>query len=314
MVTVSIYFLVGLVLVLKSADWLVDGATAIARRLGISNLVIGLTLVAFGTSAPEMAVTLLSNARDASNIAIGNILGSNIANILLILGISALITPLLLRRETIWQQVPLGLTGVILVGVLANSGGSLSVGDGLILLAIFTAFIYRVFTQARSGVNGFAISHLPSDSSATKSVMFVIIGLVGLVFGGQLVVDHAITLAELLGVSRSLIALTLIAVGTSLPELATSVVAAYKKNADIAVGNIVGSNIFNIFWILGLSAALKPIPFAGENNFDLSVATLASALLFVFMFIGKRHILERWQGGFFLVSYVVYVATLIYNG
>jgi len=316
----TIFFIVGLLLVVKGADFLVDGASALARKLHISELVIGLTIVAFGTSMPELTVNIFASVSGATEIAIGNILGSNIANILLILGISALIYPLVVTSGTIWKEIPLSLLAAVIVGLMANDifidGGSSSALtriDGFILISFFLIFLYYTFSIARVAT-GNESSAQAKPRTTTTAVVFIMVGLGLLILGGKLVVDGAIQLATALGVSSTLIGLTVVAVGTSLPELATSAVAAYRKNADIAVGNVVGSNIFNIFWILGLSAVINPLPFQPASNFDLGVGVLASLVLFACMFFGKRHILERWQGAVLLGGYVLYTAVLVIRG
>ena len=316
----TIFFIVGLLLVVKGADFLVDGASALARKLHISELVIGLTIVAFGASMPELTVNIFASVSGATEIAIGNILGSNIANILLILGISALIYPLVVTSGTIWKEIPLSLLAAVIVGLMANDifidGGSSSALtriDGFILISFFLIFLYYTFSIARVAT-GNESSAQAKPRTMTTAVVFIMVGLGLLILGGKLVVDGAIQLATVLGVSSTLIGLTVVAVGTSLPELATSAVAAYRKNADIAVGNVVGSNIFNIFWILGLSAVINPLPFQPSSNFDLGVGVLASLILFTCMFFGKRHILERWQGVVLLGGYILYIAVLVIRG
>lgn len=311
-------FILGFVLLIKGADWLVSGASSLASKLGISALVIGLTIVAFGTSAPELTVNLLASFNGNTDIAIGNILGSNIANILLILGVSAIIYPLAVQKSTVWREIPFALLAVIVVGFMANdvffdgaSESMLSKIDGLILMSFFTVFLYYIFSIAKSGVSDDQEIVVFSN---TKSVAMIVGGLVGLVVGGKWIVDGAILFATQLGVSEALIGLTIVAVGTSLPELATSAVAAYKKNVDIAVGNIVGSNIFNIFWILGISATISPLPFSAELGTDVWVTIGATVLLFLSLFVGKRHVVERWQGAAFIAIYVLYVLFLITRG
>lgn len=308
---------IGFILLIKGANFLVDGASSIAKRLGISALVIGLTIVAFGTSAPELIVNIFASITGNTDIAIGNILGSNIANILLILGISAVIFPLAVKRGTVWKEIPLSLLAVMVTALMANDtffdGGSFS-GltriDGFVLIAFFIIFLYYTFGISRAQTAD-AIETPIHQYSMLRACLMIGLGLVGLTVGGKLIVNAAVALATGLGVSEALIGLTIVAVGTSLPELATSAVAAYKKDVDIAVGNIVGSNIFNIFWVLGVSAVINPLPFSSLLMRDVFVTIIATTLLFAFMFIGKRHILERWQGAGFIVLYVGYVVLLI---
>ncbi len=314
---VYILLIIGFILLIKGADLLVEGASTIARRLKISELAIGLTVVAFGTSTPELSVNIVASVQGNADIAIGNIVGSNIANVLLILGVASVIYPLTVSEGTVWKEIPLCLLAAIMLFVLANDqliDGSrvsyLSRIDGLVLLAFFIIFIYYTFSIA-TRIEGMA-EHLPAELySWPKSVLFIVLGLVGLTLGGKWIVDGAVGIATKLGMSESLVGLTIVAVGTSLPELATSAVAAYKRNTDIAVGNVVGSNIFNIFFILGISSVIKPLPFQIKNNADISVVILSSLLLFLFMFTGKIRSLDRWEGFTFLFGYAAFITYLI---
>ena len=295
---------------------MVEGSASIAKKLNISSIVIGLTIVAFGTSAPELIVNIFASVQGNTEIAIGNILGSNIVNILLILGISAIIYPLATKENTVWKEIPLSLLAAILVGVMVNDllidGGTFS-GltriDGIVFIAFFIIFLY--YTFGISKVSGENTDLEIKDMSYMKSSLYIVGGLLGLVIGGKWIVDGAIKIAEGFNVSQSLIGLTVVAIGTSLPELATSAVAAYKKQSDIAIGNVVGSNIFNIFWILGLSAVINPLPFSKDSAIDIIMTILASLILFLIMFIGKKHTVERWQGVIMILIYIGYVAYLI---
>lgn len=314
-----ILLLVGFILLIKGADFLVEGASSIAKRFGISALVIGLTIVAFGTSAPELIVSVFASIQGNTDIAIGNILGSNIANILLILGISAVIYPLSVTKGTAWKEIPLSLLAIIVVAIMANdkfidgaSNSILTRIDGLVLISFFMIFLYYTFGISKAnGTNQENSDNTIKDRSKLKSVGMILLGLVGLTIGGKLIVDAAVSIAQSLGASQTIIGLTIVAVGTSLPELATSAVAAYRKNSDIAVGNIVGSNIFNIFWILGLSAIMNPLPFSDALIRDVAMTVVATLLLFGFLFVGKRHTIERWQGLSFILLYIFYVVLLI---
>ena len=309
-------FVIGFFILIKGAGLLVDGASAIADKFKISPLVIGLTIVAFGTSAPELAVNIFASAAGSSEIAIGNIIGSNIANILLILGVSALIYPLTSKKNTVWKEIPLCLLAAVVVGLMANdflidgaSFSGLSRIDGLVLLSFFIIFIYYSFGIAKQ-------QESPDDCeiknlNLVKSIFYIVIGLIGLVVGGNWIVSGAIKLASGFGISESLIGLTVVAIGTSLPELATSAIAAYKKQTDIAIGNVVGSNIFNIFWILGISSVIRPLPFNPANNIDFLIMIIATVILFIIMFIGKKRIIERWQGIAMISIYVAYTLFLI---
>jgi cation:H+ antiporter len=313
----TILLVVGFVLLIKGADFLVDGASSIARRLKVSDLVIGLTVVAFGTSTPEFFVNIIASLRGDTGIAIGNILGSNIANILLILGISSILFPLSVTKGTVWKEIPLSLLAAFLLGVLANDQwidktgfSALTRIDGLVLISFFIIFLYYSLSIAKR-IEGMS-EHVPSkEYGFFKSSLLIITGLVGLALGGKWIVEGAVYIASDLGVSQSFMGVTVVAVGTSLPELATSAMAAHKKNAEIAVGNVVGSNIFNIFWVLGLSSLIKPIPFQTRNNLDVGVVVLASLLLFVTMFTGKKRLLDKWEGMVFVLLYISYIAFLI---
>jgi cation:H+ antiporter len=306
--------IVGFAVIIKSADFLVDGSSSIARRFRVSELVIGLTVVAFGTSTPELFVNVVASLKGNSEIAIGNILGSNIANILLILGISSIICPLSVTKGTVWKEIPFSLLAAIVLGLMANdqfinkNGISLLTRiDGLVLLCFFIIFLYYSFSIAKE-IEGIE-THVPSRGHGlAKSVLLVVSGLAGLCFGGDWIVQGAVSLAVKLGISQSVVGLTIVAIGTSLPELATSAVAAHKRKPDIAVGNVVGSNIFNIFFVLGVSAVIKPIPFNSRSNIDIGVVILASLLLFTFMFTGQKRSIDRWEGIVSLMLYGAYLA------
>jgi len=314
-----ILLVIGFILLIKGAGLLVDGASSVGRKLNISDLVIGLTIVAFGTSTPELFVNIFASIKGNADIAIGNVLGSNIANIFLILGVSAIIFPLAVGKGTVWKEIPLSLLAALLLGVMANDRlidkseiSALTRIDGLVFLAFFIIFMYYSFGIAKriEGID----NHVPQKQyGLLKSVLLIITGLVGLGVGGNWIVGAAVHIASRLGVSQSLIGLTIVAVGTSLPELATSAVAAYKKNAEIAVGNIIGSNIFNIFFVLGLSAIIKPLPFNPGSNIDIGVVILASLLLFLWMFTGKKRSLDRWEAVVFLILYSGYIIFLVYK-
>ena len=311
-----ILFVIGFVLLISGANILVEGSASIAKKLNISSIVIGLTIVAFGTSAPEFIVNIFASVQGNTEIAIGNIMGSNIANILLILGVSSIIYPLATKENTVWKEIPLSLLAAILLGVMVNDtlidGGTFS-GltriDGIVFLAFFIIFLY--YTFGISKVSGENTDLEIKEMSYMKSSLYVAGGLLGLVFGGKWIVDGAIKIAEGFNVSQSLIGLTVVAIGTSLPELATSAVAAYKKQSDIAIGNVVGSNILNIFWILGFSSVINPLPFSKDSAIDIIMTIVSSLILFLIMFVGKKHTVERWQGVIMIIIYIGYVAYLI---
>lgn len=312
-----VLLVIGFVLLIKGADFLVDGASSIARRLRVSDLVIGLTVVAFGTSTPELFVNIIASIKGSTDLAIGNILGSNIANVLLILGISSVIYPLTVTKGTVWREIPFSLLAALVLGVVANdrlidrSGSSaLTRIDGLIFLSFFVIFIYYSSTIAKR-IEGME-EHVPAkEYGSVRSLLLVIIGLICLTVGGKWIVDGAVHMALKFGMSQSLVGLTIVAVGTSLPELATSAVAAYKRNVEIAVGNVVGSNIFNIFFVLAVSSIVKPLPFQTIANRDIGVVILADILLFASMFTGRKRLLDRWEGYVFLILYAGYISALI---
>ncbi len=313
-------FAAGFVLLIKGASLLVDGASSIARWFKVSDLVIGLTVVAFGTSCPELFVNLVSSVKGSSELAFGNVLGSNIANILLILGVASVIRPLDVTSGTVWKEIPFGTAGVLLLGVLANdlffAGNGpkmLSRADGLILLAGFVVFLAYSFSIA-GRIEGLDEHVASKERSVSMSLLMVALGLTGLTLGGKWIVDGAVKMALQFGLSESLVGLTLVAVGTSLPELATSAVAARRGNVEIAVGNVVGSNIFNIYFVLGISAAIRPLPFLDSSNFDLLAVIVASSILFLTMFTGRRRSIDRWEGVVLLLLYACYTAFIIYRG
>lgn len=320
----SILFLVGGIgVIIISANWLVDGASVIAKKLGISDIVVGLTVVAFGTSAPELTVNIFSAIKGSTDIAIGNILGSNIGNILLILGISSIIYPIEILSNTKWKEIPFSLLAVVVVGIVSNdiiiddstTGNFISRIDGLVLLSFMIIFLVYTFEMVRRQSTEISIpvdlyqtaEENSKQPSMIKATFYIALGLIGLFFGGKYLVEGAITIAKLFGMSEKVIGLTIIAVGTSVPELATSVVAAFKKKADIAVGNIVGSNIFNVFFVLGTTALIKPLPFNSSINFDILVALIASVLLFVTTITFHRKKIDRMEGVLFLSLYIVYI-------
>ena len=312
-------FILGFVVLITGANMLIDGSASIARKLSISNIAIGLTVVAFGTSAPEFIVSFFATLKGNTDLAIGNILGSNIANILLVLGISAIIYPIAVQRNTVLKEIPFSLLAVLLLGVTANdilfdreATSVISRIDGLVFLLFLVIFITYTFGISKLKENGEDANEV-KNYGYFKSAAFILIGLVFLVLGGKWIVDGAVKIAELFNVSQSLIGLTVIAVGTSLPELATSVVAAFKKQTDIAIGNIVGSNVLNILWILGFNAVIRPLPLNPASNIDILMTIFASLILFISMYISKKHVIERWQGIVMVVFYLSYVGFLVIN-
>ncbi len=313
------FLLIGFIPLVYGADFLVDGASSIAKRYNIPNIVIGLTIVAFGTSAPELVVNVFASISGNPDITLGNIVGSNIFNVLAILGVSAIIFPLTVQTGTTWIEIPLSLMAALVLFLIANdamidnaSSSLITRIDGMVLLLFFIIFMAYNYNVMKNGGadNTIAVREL----SGIKSVLFVLLGFALLIVGGKVIVTFGVRFARDMNIPERIIGLTIVSIGTSLPELATSAVAAWKKNADIAIGNVVGSNIFNIFFIMGISAFIHPIPVSRRSNMDLTVNILAGLLLFMFIFIGKKKILERWQGIAFLSGYVAYVTALILLG
>lgn len=308
----TLLLLGGLAVLIKSADLLVSGASSIAGRLGISAFVIGLTVVSFGTSLPEMLVTLVSGLRHNPDLAIANVLGSNVANALLVLGIAAMIRPLPVQDSTVVSEIPFSLTAALLVGFLANAAifthsAELSISrlDGAILLfffALFMLYVYKISREtAHLAVDG------PKSMTTGRSALYIALGVAGLYLGGGWVVDGATGIARSLNVSDAVIGLTIVAIGTSSPEIFASAVAAYRNQTDIAVANVVGSNIFNILWVLGLTSSLVELPFEAVNNTDLVMVISSSALIILALVISRNNSILRSHGVLFIVLYAGYL-------
>lgn len=310
-------FAVGLAVLIGGAHFLVTGATSLARRMSVPEIVIGLTVVAFGTSTPELVVNIYSSLGGYHDVVFGNVIGSNIFNILVILGISGLIFPLSVQRNTVWKEIPFSLLAVLLLFVLVNDrlifGSSTSIlsgVDGSLLLAVFVVFILYVFLITRvKTTDTFAVRMYP----LSKTVLLVLVGFAALFVGGKLVVESTMLIARQLDVSEKLITLTIVAWGTSLPELATSAVAAYKKRCDIAVGNIIGSNIFNVYCILGVGAVIRGSRYDPVLDVDLAVLIFVTLLLFFTMFTGKKRRLDRWESLLFVIGYGAYMIFLLHR-
>jgi cation:H+ antiporter len=308
--------LAGLVLLIKSADFLVIGASSIAARLGISSLVIGLTIVSFGTSLPEMLVTMVSGLRHNADLAIANVIGSNIANVLLVLGVAAIVRPLPVHDSTVVSEIPFSLTAALLVGFLANaalfsSSHELSISrlDGGMLLFFFLMFMLYVYKISREKAAG--AKEASPEVGTLRAAVYIVAGAVGLYFGGGWVVDSAIGIAQWLGVDDALIGLTIVAVGTSSPELVASAVAAYRNQSDIAVGNIVGSNIFNLLWVLGLTASIVELPFEVISNTDLVMVIASSSLIIIALAISRNNTIMRSHGFLFVSLYAGYLVYVV---
>jgi len=318
-----ILFVLGFVFLVQGATILVDGSAAIAKRFHISNLIIGLTIVAFGTSAPELIVSAMAAFKGNSDIAMGNIIGSNISNTLLILGVAALIYPLIVKKTIVHRQIPFSLFAVFLVGILVNdflfSGADtnfLSRIDGLILIFFFTIFIYYTFSSNKNK-EGLVESISPSEikeHNVALSIVMIVGGLIGLFLGGRWIVNGAVEIATWFGLSQALVGLTIVAVGTSLPELAASAIAAYRKQTDIAIGNVVGSNVFNLLWVLGLGSIIRPISYNPILNVDIILLFAITVLLLLLIYIGRKNILGRVEGGVLLTLYISYIVFLVWRG
>lgn len=313
----TIFLIGGLVLILLGANGLTDGAAAVAKRFNISDLVIGLTIVAFGTSAPELVISIMAALGGSADMAIGNVMGSNAFNVLMIIGVTAMVLPIKVGEGILSKEIPLVILASFVLAVCANDilldGGSSNVIsriDGLVLLGFFLIFMRYTFAIARNGgdeAEGEKIKEMP----IWKSALFILGGLAGLVYGGQLFVDGASGIASSLGVSESIIGLTIVAGGTSLPELATSVTAALKKNSGIAIGNVIGSNLFNVFFVLGCSATISPLPMGGINNVDMAVLIGSAILFWLVGWFFKKRTITRVEGALLVICYVAYTAYLI---
>lgn len=301
----------GLYLLVKGASWFVEGSSSLATHFRVSPLVIGLTVVAFGTSLPELVVNLMASFYGTSSLAVGNIMGSNIANTLLILGGTACITPLVLKRTTVWREIPLAILSAVLLFMMGNDG--LFVGradsvldriDGMVLICFFFVYLYYTFAISRRDI---PVSKF-QKVSLSKSFGYIVFGLAMLYFGGEWTVNGAVGIASFMGWSDTIIGLTVVGIGTSLPEFATTYLAAKRGHADLAIGNAIGSNIFNVFWVLGMSAIIRPLPFSLENGLDAFFAVAAALLLFLVMFLGKKHTLSRVEGVIFVLIFIGYMA------
>ena len=312
-----IFLIGGLALILLGANGLTDGAAAVAKRFHISDLVIGLTIVAFGTSAPELVISAMAALGGSAEMAIGNVVGSNVFNVLMIIGVTALVMPIKVGQGTLSKEIPLVVLASFALAFMGNDvwldGGNANIIsriDGLVLLAFFLVFLRYTFAIAHNGgdeAEGEKIKEMP----IWKSALFILGGLAGLVYGGQLFVDGASGIASSLGVSESIIGLTIVAGGTSLPELATSVTAALKKNPGIAIGNVIGSNLFNVFFVLGCSATISPLPMGGINNVDMAVLIGSAILFWLVGWFFKKRTITRVEGALLVICYVAYTAFLI---
>lgn len=313
MILALILIIIGFVALIYGANWLVNGASSLAKKYNVSDLVIGLTIVAFGTSAPELVVNSVASSNGFSEIVLGNIVGSNNFNLFIILGIASIIYPIAVQRSTLRQEIPISLFAVVIFLALANdflldSTTEISRWDALFMLVLFGVFIYFIFKQMKTEKPE-EFSYMPKSNTAIFAL--ILFGFTGLVVGGKLVVDNAILVATEMGVSQKIIGLTIIAAGTSLPELVTSVVAAFKKNSDIAIGNVIGSNIFNILFVIPVSSLIRPIIYTPNFNTDFWILIGGTIFLIGAIWIGKSKKVERWHGLVLICFYLSYTGYLI---
>ena len=301
-----VLIIAGVAMVLYGADRLTEGASALARRMNVSEIIIGLTIVAAGTSAPELFVSLVSALKGTPDMAIGNVVGSNTMNAMLIVGCAAVVAPMSISRNTVRKDIPFAVAASVLLPLLAIDSAIGRI-DGIILLAGFAAFMYYTLSQAKAGETA------PSDETKMQnpwlSVFFVVLGLALLVIGSNIFVDSASRVAYALGLSEAVVGLTIVAGGTSLPELATSVVAARKGQSAIAIGNVIGSNVFNILMILGLTATISPMQIQGITHIDLLM--MLGSIVMVWLFSRTKYTVERWEGALLAVVYIAYVCWLL---
>ena len=310
-----VLIILGFIGLIKGADWLVDGASAIAKRFGISDLVIGLTVVAFGTSMPEFVVNMISVAHGSTDLAITNILGSNIINTFVILGLTAAIYPIATQPRTRNFDIPMSIVAggivvacIFLRPLITGQNRGIDYIGGIVLLLIFAYFLYNTFRHAKDHPEEPNVEEVQIKKiSPVKSVFLMLSGLGGLVIGGEFIVDSAVNIATRLGVSEAIIGLTIVALGTSLPELATSVIAAYKHNADIAIGNVFGSNIFNVFFVLGISAVVNPLPAYSGIEIDACIAALGGIITWLVIKANHDRKVTRWGGIILLLVYSSYL-------
>ena len=303
-------------MLIKGADILVDGSSAIAKKMRISEIIIGLTIVSIGTSMPELFVSTSSALQGLSDISIGNVIGSNICNLLLILGLSAIINPVKFQKETIKIENPMSIILTLIFFAICNINQDVSRIEGCILIALFIGFLIYTIIMAKKSKDEVILQLALEESkkiSVFKNVLLIILGVAVLKVGGDLVVENAKLVATALNVSEKIIGLTIVAIGTSLPELVTSVTAAVKGDSDIAIGNIIGSNIFNMLLIVGLSAVIHPITYNITYNFQMMILFVAMILMLIFPFIKPKEVMSRWNGTIFVLLYIFYTIILFFE-
>ena len=306
--------IIGFVLLIVGADLLVDGASGIAKKFHIPEIIIGLTIVSIGTSMPELFVSITSALEGHSDMAIGNVIGSNLSNLLLILGLSTMIKPVVFQKETRLYEIPMCLASTLILMVFCNTNAKISRGESAVLLVLFCMFIvYTIFMAKKESQKNIVEIDVKEEkkNSTLKDIVFIILGIVGLKIGGDLAVNNAVKVANYFNLSEKLISLTILAIGTSLPELVTSVTAAVKGNSDIAIGNIIGSNIFNILLIIGVSSMIHPITYNLSYNFDISILVISTIILAIFPFIPPKDKMSRANGVIYFLMYLMYLGFLI---
>lgn len=306
-----ILIIVGFALLIVGADFLVDGASGIAKKFHIPEIIIGLTIVSIGTSMPELFVSITSAIDGYSDMALGNVIGSNLCNLLLILGLSSLIKPVDFQEETRKYEIPMCLLFTIILMIFSNTSGGISRIEAVILLVLFVLFIaYTIYMGKKKSKEDSKVVEEKNKNKTIKNIILIILGIVGLKFGGDFVVNNAVNIAQMFNISEKVISLTILAIGTSLPELVTSVTAAIKGNSDIAIGNIIGSNIFNILLILGVSSVIKPITFNSSYNMDLSILCISMVILALFPIIPPKNKMSRANGLIYVLMYGAYMTML----
>lgn len=311
-----IWIIVGFVLLIKGADLLVDGSSSIAKRFHIPEIIIGLTIVSIGTSMPELFVSTTSSINGYSDMSIGNIIGSNLCNLLLILGLSAMIKPIEFKRETRLIEIPMCLIVTIIFMIFCNTSGVIQKSEAIILIILFVMFLIYTIIMGKKGEEfdkENTIIEIQTESksmSIIKSIIFIVLGIIGLKIGGDLTVDNALIIARQFNVSEKIIGLTILAIGTSLPELVTSVTAAIKGNSDIAIGNIIGSNIFNMLLIIGVSALIAPLTYNFTYNIQMAILIIGMLVLSLFPIIPPKNEMSRFNGAIYLVLYIIYMIIL----
>ena len=306
-----ILIIVGFALLIVGADFLVDGASGIAKKFHIPEIIIGLTIVSIGTSMPELFVSITSAIDGYSDMALGNVIGSNLCNLLLILGLSSLIKPVDFQEETRKYEIPMCLLFTIILMIFSKTSGGISRIEAVILLVLFVLFIaYTIYMGKKKSKEDSKVVEEKNKNKTIKNIILIILGIVGLKFGGDFVVNNAVNIAKMFNISEKVISLTILAIGTSLPELVTSVTAAIKGNSDIAIGNIIGSNIFNILLILGVSSVIKPITFNSSYNMDLSILCISTVILALFPIIPPKNKMSRANGLIYVLMYGAYMTML----